>query len=185
MSTRHATTTWPFHSCWVDSTINVGANIHVVCSTNADQLQRGRSWWDLIDCDALEGFSGCLFCIPPFAFANSSITHLSSIQLLEVFFNLRHLSSSSLIPSSPKIVPLPKITRKGHIVFLTFKLGADILVICSVDLLFTCGLCNPDGVVFYIWIPHLLWRHMIRLFSYKRLQLSVIHHTLNLKTLER
>lgn len=149
MSTWHATTTWPFHSCWVDSTINVGANIHVVRSTNADRLQRGCSQWDLIDCDALEGFSGCLLCIPPFAFANSSITHPSSIQLLEIF-NLRHLSSSSLIPFPPKIVPLPKITRKGHMVFLTFKLGADILVICSVDLLFTCGLCNRDGVVFYI-----------------------------------
>lgn len=94
MSTWLATTTWPFHSCWVDSTINVGANIHVVHWPNSNWLGCSHVQLGLIDCDALEEFSGYLLCILPFAFAYPSISHplfLNPTICFEVFFNPRAL----------------------------------------------------------------------------------------------
>lgn len=92
MSTWLATTTWPFLSCWVDSTINVGANIHVVQWANGNWLPSTHFQLGSIDCDAAEGCSGCRLYIPSFACGHPAVTLpilFTPHFVLKAFFNPR------------------------------------------------------------------------------------------------
>lgn len=137
MSTWLATTTWPFLSCWVDGTINVGANIHVVQWANSNWLPSSHFQLGSIDCDASEGFSGCLLYILSFAMWSSrSLPPILFTPTLcfEGFFNPRANQFVCFDAAlSENRLPIKNKSEKGSH-DLTFKPKADILVtsLCSV-----------------------------------------------------
>lgn len=129
MSTWLATTTWPFLGCWADSTINVGANIHVVQWANGNWLPSTHFQLGSIDWDS----QGACFTFRhlPVVIPQLPSLFYSPHTLFWRPFSVRERTSLFvLMVRCPKIDVQSKINaRRDHMAYLTFKPKADILVL--------------------------------------------------------